>query len=51
MRTGGDMHTKVRSTVEKTGINKPWFYINSNDDEVGIEKLKSYLFGLVLDGE
>lgn len=42
---------KCEAQLKKTGINKPWFYINSNDDEVGIEKLKGYLFGLVLDGE
>ena len=36
--------------LKKIGINKPWFYFNSNNDKAGIEKLKNYLFRLALDG-
>lgn len=41
---------KCEEQLKKIGVNKPWFYISSKDDEVGIEKLKDYLFSLTLDG-
>lgn len=41
---------RCEEQLKKTGVKKPWFYINSQDDEVGMEKLKDYLFSLALDG-
>ena len=41
---------KCEEQLKKMGVKKPWFYINRIDDEVGIEKLKNYLFSLALDG-
>lgn len=41
---------KCEEQLKKAGVEKPWFYISSKDDEVGIEKLKNYLFSLMLDG-
>lgn len=41
---------KCEAQLKKTGVNEPWFYISSIDDEAGIEKLKDYLFSLALDG-
>lgn len=41
---------KCEEQLKKIGVKKPWFYISSKDDEVGIEKLKDYLFSLSLDG-
>ena len=41
---------KCEEQLKKIGVGKPWFYISSHDDEVGIEELKNYLFSLALDG-
>ena len=47
---GSKYSQKCEEQLKKIGVKKPWFYISSNDDEVGIEKLKNYLFSLTLDG-